>query len=144
MFRARQTCGMIRSEESGAPGSAGMLSMTVCVSTAMTPTATPPRRARPVTHAARPAGLRLDPGSAVKQAADPGLRAGRQRADHAPSYGCPRVQLLACTRAALVSSLSATLAASLLQHAGAHRVLVHAELPPESSQHNPWPPSTML
>ena len=40
---------MMRSEESGAPGSAGMLSMTVCVSTAMTPTAMPPSRARPVT-----------------------------------------------------------------------------------------------
>lgn len=45
----RHTCGMMRSEESGAPGSAGMLSMTVCVSTAMTPTAMPPNLARPVT-----------------------------------------------------------------------------------------------
>ena len=40
---------MMRSEESGAPGSAGMLSMTVCVSTAMMPTAMPPNLARPVT-----------------------------------------------------------------------------------------------
>lgn len=30
-------CGMVRSEESGAPGSAGMLSITVSVSTAMIP-----------------------------------------------------------------------------------------------------------
>ena len=33
--------GMRRSEESGAPGSAGMLSITVCVSTAITPTGMP-------------------------------------------------------------------------------------------------------
>jgi len=37
------------SEESGAPGSAGMLSITVLVSTPITPTAMPPSLARPVT-----------------------------------------------------------------------------------------------
>lgn len=43
------TWGMTRSDESGMPGSAAMLSMTVLVSTAITPTGTPPSRARPVT-----------------------------------------------------------------------------------------------
>ena len=33
------TCGMVRSAESGMPGSAGTFSMTVCVSTAITPAA---------------------------------------------------------------------------------------------------------
>ena len=42
-------CGMVFSDESGMPGSAGMSSMTVSTSTAMTPHGTPPRRARPVT-----------------------------------------------------------------------------------------------
>ena len=43
-----RACGMTRSEESGIPGSAGTLRMTVDVSTAMTPTGVPPSRARPV------------------------------------------------------------------------------------------------
>ena len=42
-------CKMVRSEVSGAPGSAGMLREVEAVSTAITPTAMPPRRARPVT-----------------------------------------------------------------------------------------------
>ena len=36
------TCGMVRSDESGMPGSAGTFSMTVCVSTAITPAAGTP------------------------------------------------------------------------------------------------------
>lgn len=41
---------MIRSEESGIPGSAGTLSITVADSTAMTPTGVPPSLARPAGH----------------------------------------------------------------------------------------------
>jgi hypothetical protein len=41
--------GMVTSELSGIPGSAGTAFCTVCVSTATTPTGMPPRRARPVT-----------------------------------------------------------------------------------------------
>ena len=51
---------MMRSEESGIPGSAGTLRMTVLVSTAMTPTGVPPSRARPViTVRAQPACRRV-------------------------------------------------------------------------------------
>ncbi len=41
------TWGMMRSEESGMPGSAGTLSITVADSTAMMPTGVPPSLARP-------------------------------------------------------------------------------------------------
>mmetsp|Transcript_34950 Transcript_34950/g.103537 ORF Transcript_34950/g.103537 Transcript_34950/m.103537 type:complete len:535 (-) Transcript_34950:1290-2894(-) len=42
-------CGMLSSDESGMPGSAGRWRIVVAVSTAITPTGCPPRRARPVT-----------------------------------------------------------------------------------------------
>lgn len=44
---SRRTWGMVRSEESGIPGSAGTCSITVADSTAMTPTGVPPSLARP-------------------------------------------------------------------------------------------------
>jgi hypothetical protein len=68
------TWGMTLSEESGMPGSAAMLSITVLVSTAMTPTGTPPSRARPVTT------VRAQPACRVRRVG--GWRVG---------WGCQRV-----------------------------------------------------
>lgn len=55
---------MMRSEESGMPGSAGRLSIMVLTSTAITPTGMPPSRARPVTTVrAQPACSRRSSGA---------------------------------------------------------------------------------